>query len=45
MNGRILELFMKENDAWDDMITRQKKEIPNLQRMISSIFEGKKIPG
>jgi predicted DNA-binding ArsR family transcriptional regulator len=41
MNARILELFMKENDAWDDMITRQKKEIPNLERMISSIFEGK----
>ncbi len=42
MNGRILELFMKENDAWDDMITRQKKEIPDLESMISAIFESKK---
>ena len=42
MNARILELFMKENDAWDDMITRQKKEIPDLEIMISAIFESKK---
>jgi predicted DNA-binding ArsR family transcriptional regulator len=33
---------MKENDAWDDMITRQKKEIPDLESMISAIFESKK---
>lgn len=42
MDGKILELFMKENDAWDDMITRQKKEIPDLEKMISSILKGKK---
>jgi predicted RNase H-like nuclease (RuvC/YqgF family) len=42
MNGRILELFMKENDAWDDMITRQKKEIPDLESMMSVIFKGEK---
>ena len=42
MDGKILELFMKENDAWDDMITRQKREIPNLEHMISSILNGKK---
>lgn len=42
MDGRILDLIMKENDAWDDLITRQKKEIPNLENMLSSIFESKK---
>jgi hypothetical protein len=39
MNGKILELFMKENDAWDDMITRQSKEIPNLEKMLTSMVE------
>lgn len=42
MDGKILDLFMKENDAWDDLITRHSKEIPNLENMISSIFEKKK---
>ena len=42
MDGRILDLIMKENDAWDDLITRQKKEIPNLENLLSSIFENKK---
>lgn len=23
MDGKILDLFMKENDAWDDLISRQ----------------------
>ena len=41
MDGKILELFMKENDAWDDLITRQKKEIPDLERMLSAIFDSK----
>ena len=41
MNGKILELFMKENDAWDDMITRQSKEIPNLEKMLTSMVEKK----
>jgi hypothetical protein len=41
MDGRILELFMKENEAWDDMITRQSKEIPNLEKMLSSIVDKK----
>jgi predicted RNase H-like nuclease (RuvC/YqgF family) len=42
MNGKILELFMKENDAWDDMITRQKKEIPDLENMVSAIMKDRK---
>ena len=42
MNGKILELFMKENDAWDDMITRQKKEIPDLENMVSDIMKDRK---
>lgn len=41
MNGKILELFMKENEAWDDMITRQSKEIPNLEKMLTSMVEKK----
>ncbi|MFN5421922.1 MAG: hypothetical protein ACK5AO_01535 [bacterium] len=42
MNGRILELFMKENDAWDDLINRHSKEIPDLENMINAIFDKKK---
>ncbi|MFZ9687476.1 MAG: hypothetical protein ACO3AW_05875 [Chitinophagaceae bacterium] len=42
MDGRILEMFMKENDAWDDMITRQKKEIPDLENMLTSTMKLKK---
>ncbi|MFN5055610.1 MAG: hypothetical protein ACK5EP_06110 [Bacteroidota bacterium] len=42
MDGKILELFMKENDAWDDMITRQKREIPDLENMLSAAMKYKK---
>ncbi|MEN9951693.1 MAG: hypothetical protein RLY85_2445, partial [Bacteroidota bacterium] len=42
MDGKILELFMKENDAWDDLITRQKKEIPDLENMVSAIIKDRK---
>jgi hypothetical protein len=39
MDGKILEMFMKENDAWDDLIARQSKELPQLENMLSSIFK------
>jgi hypothetical protein len=42
MDGKILELFMKENDAWDDLISRQSKEIPQLEKMLTTIFDRKK---
>jgi hypothetical protein len=42
MDGKILDMFMKENDAWDDMITRQKKEIPDLENMLSAAMKYKK---
>lgn len=38
MDGKILEMFMKENDAWDDLIARQSKELPQLENMLASIF-------
>jgi hypothetical protein len=41
MNGKIHELVMKENEAWDDMITQQSKEIPNLEKMLTSSVEKK----
>ncbi len=41
MDGKILEMFMKENDAWDDLIARQSKEIPQLEKMLTSIFNRK----
>lgn len=34
---------MKENDAWEDMLSRQKRELPNLDRMISNIMADKKM--
>lgn len=43
MDNRILDLFMKENDAWEDMIARQKNELPRLDKMVSSIMADKKI--
>jgi hypothetical protein len=42
MDTRIVDLFIKENDAWDDMITRQKSEIPTLEKMLSDIVNEKK---
>jgi hypothetical protein len=42
MDARILELFIKENSAWEDMISRQRKEIPLLDKMITGIVEEKK---
>ena len=42
MKYRILELFIKENDAWEDMIRRQKMEMPVLDAMISNIVADKK---
>jgi hypothetical protein len=42
MDYRILELFIKENDAWEDMIRRQKMEMPVLDAMISNIVADKK---
>ena len=41
MDSRILELFIKENSAWEDMITRQLKEIPLLDKLITRIVEEK----
>ena len=43
MNYNILDLFMKENDAWEDMISRQKVELPLLDRMITGIMEEMKM--
>jgi hypothetical protein len=43
MNSRILDLFMKENSAWEDMISRQVKEIPLIDHMITGIVEEKKL--
>jgi hypothetical protein len=43
MDYRILDLFMKENDAWEDMISRQKVELPLLDNLISGIMEDKKM--
>ena len=42
MDTRILELFIKENSAWEDMIIRQRKEIPLLDKLITGIVEEKK---
>jgi len=43
MNYNILDLFMKENDAWEDMISRQKVELPLLDKMITGIMEEMKM--
>lgn len=43
MDYRILDLFMKENDAWEDMIARQKVELPRLDKLITRIMADKKV--
>jgi len=43
MDIRVLDLFIKENSAWEDMISRQRKEIPLLDQMITCIVEEKKV--
>jgi hypothetical protein len=45
MDTRIVDLFIKENDAWDDMITRQSREIPTLEKMLTEIVQEKKSIG
>ena len=42
MDTRIVDLFIKENDAWDDMITRQKSEIPTKKKMLSDVVMERK---
>lgn len=42
MDRKIVELFMQENHAWDDMISRHSKEIPDLENMLTAIVAGKK---
>jgi hypothetical protein len=42
MDTRIVDLFIKENDAWDDMITRQKSEIPTLEKMLIEVISDKR---
>jgi hypothetical protein len=41
MNSRILDLFIKENSAWEDMISRQRGEIPMLDQLVTHIIEQK----
>lgn len=43
MDYRILELFIKENDAWDDMIKRQKVELPILDALVTNIVQDKRL--
>lgn len=45
MDTRIVDLFIKENDAWDDMITRQRSEIPTLEKMLNEVIQEKKDMG
>jgi len=39
MDYRILDLFIKENDAWDHMINRQRVELPQLNALINHMVE------
>ena len=34
MKTEDVDIFIKENDAWDDMIGRQKNELPSLANML-----------
>jgi hypothetical protein len=45
MDTRIVDLFIKENDAWDDMITRQRSEIPSLEKMLNEVISTKREVG
>ncbi len=43
MDYKILDLFMKENDAWEDMIARHKVELPKLDKLVTRIIADKGI--
>jgi hypothetical protein len=45
MDYKILDLFLKENDAWEDMIARQTGELPKLDKLITRIVEEKPMRG
>jgi hypothetical protein len=45
MSNKILDLLIKENEAWDDLLTRQGKEIPDLEKMLSDIIREKHFQG
>jgi len=45
MDYKILDLFLKENDAWEDMIATQKGELPKLDKLITRIVEEKPTRG
>ena len=45
MSNKILDLLIKENEAWDDLLTRQGKEIPDLEKMLADIIKEKHFQG
>jgi len=45
MSDKILDLLIKENEAWDDLLTRQGKEIPDLEKMLADIIRQKHFQG
>ena len=42
MNHRIIDFFLQENAAWDDLLTRQKSEIPVLEKKLHQLISTKK---
>jgi hypothetical protein len=43
MNDKILELFINENEAWDYMIKRESKEIPDLEKRFWALLIKKRV--
>lgn len=39
MENGIMDFFVRENSAWDDMIAQRKSEIPVLEAMLKSVME------
>lgn len=42
MKTEDVDIFIKENDAWDDMIGRQKNELPSLANMLRQAIMNRK---
>ena len=42
MKTEDVDIFIRENDAWDDMIGRQKNELPSLANMLRQAIMNRK---
>lgn len=45
MRYQLAELFMQENHAWDDLITRHRSEIPKFRDRLGDVLSRRRVVG